>query len=49
MEVSSDPGFWEFHQKEVDGGPCTPCRNQEGREEEEKTERAESARAERWW
>ena len=27
MEVSSDPGFRQFHQKEVDGGPRVPCRN----------------------
>ena len=27
MEVSSDSGFWEFHQKGVDGGPHAPCRN----------------------
>ena len=32
MKVSSDPGFWEFHQKRVDGGPCEPCRTLGGTE-----------------
>ena len=30
VEVNSDPGFWEFHQKGVGGGPCAPCRNPVG-------------------
>ena len=30
MEVSSDSGFREFHQKVVDGGPCESCRNLRG-------------------
>jgi len=27
VEISSYPPLREFHQKEVYGGPCTPCRN----------------------
>ena len=27
MEVSSNSGLWEFHEKGVNGGQCAPCRN----------------------
>ena len=27
MEVSSEPGFWEFNKKRVPGRPCTSCRD----------------------
>ena len=27
VEVNSDPEFWEFHEKRVDGGPYAPHRN----------------------
>ena len=39
VEVSSDPGFWEFHQKRVAGGPCRHLVGQS-------TDRAEPCRRE---
>ena len=45
MEVSSDSGFWEFHQKGIDCGPRAPCGNLGGGGKS--TERAEDARPER--
>ena len=42
MELSSDSGFWEFHQKEVDGGSRVPCRYLGVGEGEEKVEDSET-------
>jgi len=33
--VSSDSGFLEFLEKEIDGGPCVPCKNLGGTEPRE--------------